>query len=179
MSGTHQWYVASIHPRREAKAAERLEALGFGTFLPLATVSFTKRRYRWGRWYDETRKRAVVAFPTYLFVSFDIADQRWRLITQDRDVRLLFGSDPERPRPVPGPHMQALLQAAQDRAMDEKQVQSLIDLGIAYRITDGPFTGHVGPAEAVQGETVTLGLALFGRPMPVKVAASHLERAAG
>jgi transcription antitermination factor NusG len=176
MSG-HRWYVASIRPRFESKVADRLGAIGFGTFLPLATVSFIKPRYRWGRWYDETRKRQVVAFPTYLFVCFDIADPRWRLITQDRDVRLLFGPDPERPRPVPVVHMAALFRAAQDRAMDERQVQTLIELGIAYRVTDGPFTGHVGPAEADHGETVQLGLSLFGRPMPIRLPVGQVEKA--
>jgi len=174
---THRWYVASIRPRFESKVAERLDALGFGTFLPLATVTDIKPRYRWGRWYEEKRKRQVIAFPTYLFVCFDHSDPRWRLITQDRDVRLLFGPDPERPRAVPIHHMAALFQAAQDRAMDEKQIQSLIEIGVAYRVTDGPFTGQIGAAEAVHGEAVRLGLSLFGRPMPVTLPVDQVERA--
>lgn len=179
MSATHRWYVASIRPRFERKAAERLEAIGFGTFLPLATVPFTKRRYRFGRWHEETRRREVIAFPTYLFVCLDMADQRWRKVTQDRDVRLLFGSDPEHPRAVPEAHMTALFSAAQDRAMSEKSVQDLVEIGVIYRITDGPLAGHVGPCTSADHTSLHLGLTMFGRPTPVRLTARQVEKVEG
>jgi len=175
-AASHRWYVASIRPRFERKAADRLEAIGFGTFLPLATVSFTKRRYRFGRWHEETRHREVIAFPTYLFVCLDVADQRWRMVAQDRDVRLLFGSDPERPRAVPEAHMTALFCAAQDRAMSEKQVQDLVEIGVVYRITDGPLAGHVGPCTSADHTSLHLGLTMFGRPTPVRLTARQVEK---
>lgn len=180
MSATsHRWYVASIRPRFERKAADRLEAIGFGTFLPLATVAFTKRRFRFGRWHEETRKREVIAFPTYLFVCLDIDDQRWRMVTQDRDVRMLFGSDPERPRAVPEAHMVALFTAAQDRAMSEKSVQDLVEIGVIYRITDGPLAGHEGPCTSADHASLHLGLTMFGRPTPVRLTVGQVEKVEG
>lgn len=180
MSATgHRWYVASIRPRFERKVADRLEAIGFGTFLPLATVSFTKRRFRFDRWHEEVRRREVIAFPTYLFVCLDVADQRWRKVTHDRDVRLLFGSDPERPRAVPEAHMSALFRAAQDRAMSDKQVQALVEIGVVYRITDGPLAGHEGPCTSADHTSLHLGLTMFGRPTPVRLTARQVEKVDG
>ncbi len=67
-----RWYVAQTHPRAEAKAAEQLSRQGFQAYLP----QYLKRR-RHGR-----RVETVTAplFPRYLFVSVDLATQRWLTI---------------------------------------------------------------------------------------------------
>ncbi len=178
---SHQWYVASVRPRFEDKAVKRIKALGFGTFLPLAQQISIKRRCRRGRWYDEKRTKTVKAFPTYVFVYFDAADQGWRRIVQGDEakrsgIRRFFGPDPERPRAVPAHEMDRLIRESQDRAMTPQQVESLIEIGLAYRVTEGPFAGHVGAAEAVQGKEVRLGLTVFGRPTRTKVSAAQLEK---
>lgn len=171
------FYVASVTHRREEKAAKRLEAMGFGVFLPKATVTSIRRRYRWGRWFEETKKRPVVAFPSYLFIAFDIATPDWRRITQDQDVRLIFGPHPERPAPVSWPEMLTLFRQAQDRPMGEQQQQALIEAGIAVVVKDGLFAGQHSVCEWTDGKSVRLNLSLFGRPTPTTLDIDQVENA--
>lgn len=180
VSATHQWFAVRVRPRFEKKAEVHITALGFAIETPLMQQTKIKRRLRWGRWYEEKRTESVRAFPGYVFVTFDVANPSWRLIPHGEQVKncriRFFWHSPERPQPIPQRDMERIMAASRDRAMTPEQVQSLIELGIAYRVTDGPFAGQVGPAEAVHGETVRLGLSLFGRPTPVPVPVGQVER---
>src|SRR5664279_3292931 len=66
------WYVAQTHVHAETKATLHLRRQGFDVYLP---------RYRKQR--RHARRVDIVAaplFPRYLFVSVDLATQRWRSI---------------------------------------------------------------------------------------------------
>lgn len=176
VSDAHRWYVVNTTPGRERRVNQSLEAIGFGTFLPTATQPYIKRRYRWGRWYEETRKREVLAFPTYLFVAFDIRAHAWRHIGRVDYVRRIMGIDAERPLPVPHASMAILMREAYDRAMGDTQQQAIIQAGVAVVIKAGPFAGHTGTCSWARGQRVGLNLSILGRDTPAEVALVHVEK---
>lgn len=173
----HRWYVVSVEPRTEAKVRNALEAAGFGTFLPTVLAERIKRRFRWGRWFEEVRRREVIAFPTYVFVSFDVLDTAWRYIPRITHVRGVMGPTPEKPAPVPHAAMAELMAAAADRAMNPKQAEALIRAGIAVEVVNGPFANQVGVCEWADGKRVALSLMLFGRETKVTVDANDVREA--
>lgn len=176
-ASTHRWYVVSVEPRTEAKVQKALEAAGFGTFLPTVLAERIKRRFRWGRWFEEVRRREVIAFPTYVFVSFDVTDTAWRYIGRITHVRGVMGPTPEKPAPVPHAAMAALMAAAADRAMNPRQAEALIRAGIAVEVLNGPFANQVGICEWADGKRVALSLSLFGRETRVTLDAADVREA--
>jgi transcriptional antiterminator RfaH len=94
-----RWYVVQTQPHAEAKAAWHLKRQDFVTYLP----RYLKKR-RHARLVDEV---AAPLFPRYLFVSIDVATQRWLSIRSTFGVtRLVCHGD--RPAPVPDDVIDAL-----------------------------------------------------------------------
>jgi transcription antitermination factor NusG len=87
-----RWYLVRALTNREAFAAEHLERQGFSTFLP--------RQPRTIRHARRIRVSLAAYFPGYLFVTLDLARQRWRSINGTLGVAHLVGAG-ERPTPVP------------------------------------------------------------------------------
>lgn len=98
-----RWHVAQTHPGAEALAVSELANQHFASLLPLRIhepqpeAPNAPRRHR----KRNSLPRFGPAFPTYLFVLFDVARQPWRTIHSTRGVKRLFSYDPERPIPVP------------------------------------------------------------------------------
>lgn len=174
---THRWYVVSVEPRTESKAQQALEAAGFSTFLPTVLAERIKRRFRWGRWFEEVRRREVVAFPTYVFVCFDVTDTAWRYIPRIAHVRCVMGPTPEKPAPIPHAAMAELMAAAANGAMNPRQAEALIRTGIAVEVVNGPFANQVGVCEWADSKRVALSLSLFGRETKVTLDAADVREA--
>lgn len=170
------WFVAVVTPGRERKAAESLEALGFGTFMPVTIAERIRRRYRWGRWYEEVKRKPVLAFPTYLFVSFDPADPSWRHIPRLDHVRSLMGPDAERPQPVKPSAMAHLMQAAAGQLLGDQQAEDLIRAGVLVEVVNGPFANARGVCTLASGKRVVLSLSVFGRESPIELRPEDVRR---
>ena len=86
------WYVVQTQPHSEMKACSHLLRQGFGVYLP----RYLKRRRHARR--IETVPAPL--FPRYMFVSFDIAVQRWRSIRSTVGISALVGQN-DSPTSVP------------------------------------------------------------------------------
>lgn len=127
------WRVFYIRPRAEKKAAERLEAAGHETFLPLRT---TLRQ-----WSDRKQRVEVPLFPSYLFAH---VDERGRLdVLEDEAVvkTVHFGGTlavvPEREMAL----LRALAEAP-DRI--EAVAREAFPLGAEVYVARGPLSGVHG-----------------------------------
>jgi transcriptional antiterminator RfaH len=173
--GGHRWFVAHTEPGTEPKVRDRLEASGFGTFLPMVVVERFRLRQRWGRTYREAKRKTVVAFPTYLFVAFDPALSSWRRITSTRDVRRLLSSDAEHPLPVPDAAMAVLFSLGYDRPMVHDPVPALIKVGAIVTVKEGPFASFQGICQWSKKDRVGLLMSLFGRTTPAEFDLGDVE----
>ena len=156
--GSHSgaWYCVQSKPKRERDVADRHDAQGFGSFLPLVAV----------------RRKGVVepvpAFPGYLFVRFSLLADRWRSIYSTVGVRRLFSAD-ERPIPVPDASISTLLRLGYDRPIVAPDLPEAIAPGSRVRIEAGPFAGLDGICQWSDAARVGLLLEILGAERLVRV----------
>jgi transcriptional antiterminator RfaH len=156
--GSHSgaWYCVQSKPKREREVADRLDAQGFGSFLPLVAV----------------RRRGVVeeapAFPGYLFVRFSLLADRWRSIYSTLGVRRLFSAD-EQPIPVPDSAISTLLRLGYDRPIAAPDLPEAIAPGSRVRIACGPFAGLDGVCQWSDAARVGLLLEIMGARRLVRI----------
>lgn len=170
--GSHsglRWYCLQHKPGQLHVAEANLGIQAFETWYPLR-----RGTHRRGRKLEEVLRPVFVGF---VFVRFDVANQRWRTIVHTRGVHRLFSVAPERPLPI-RPGVIEKLQAEQDKTgFLPRPTNSLVEAGAAVRINSQAlaFHGQVGPVLNVDGAGVHVQVQMFGRAVPIVLAESALE----
>jgi transcriptional antiterminator RfaH len=153
-----RWYVVQTQPSAERRAMAHLERQGFVTYLP----RYRKRR-RHARRVDTVE---APLFPRYLFVSIDVAAQRWRSIHSTIGVSNLVcnGSDPA---PLPDTVIDQLRAREQD-GLVQLPARPSFKPGEPVRILDGAFTSCLGMFDGMKdGERIAVLLDLLGRKVRI------------
>lgn len=147
-----RWFVASIRPHQEAKAAAHLHRQSFGVWLPRL-----KRTRRHARRFDTV---LTPVFPGYLFVSFDPAAEPWRRINGTFGVRhLVCGA--AGPTPLP----EAFVSSLRDRSEGDILCEpaGALEAGAEIRVISGPFVDCIGTLVRSDGASrVRVLLSLLG-----------------
>lgn len=159
-----RWFVAQTKPCRERLAIFHLQNQGFRTFHPHI---ITRTR--------EGDKRQQM-FPSYVFVEFDMADDRWCAIKNTLGIQRLLGQSQECPTPVPQRMMDVMI-AAGDMVDDVSRVFEFLP-GDKLTFTQGPLSGHSGVVQAASKNRVQLLLSVLGRPSVVYSSPLMLRSAA-
>ena len=132
-SSVARWYAAGVFPGKESVAEQNLARQGFDAFVPRCgkTVRHARRIV--------TRQAAY--FPGYMFVSLDLATQRWRSVNGTLGVRSLVMQG-ERPIPVPSGLVEQLVaMTSEDGLLD---FSGGLSEGASVRIVSGPFAEMIG-----------------------------------
>jgi transcription elongation factor/antiterminator RfaH len=162
---TRRWHAARTQPGREAGACAQLEAQGFATFLPL--VARTVRHAR--------KMRAVRAplFPSYVFVAFDPARERWRSVNGTFGVsRLVMAGE----RPAPAPHgvVEALLALRDESGC--VRLDADLRAGQRVEVIAGPFAHALGSLARLDAHgRVCVLLEMMGGLVPAAIDRSALR----
>jgi len=155
------WYAVYTQPRNEERAQEHLLRQGFEVFLP----QYLRRR-------SHARRVSIVPtplFPRYLFVSFDVSQQRWRAIRSTRGVIDLVRNG-ETPVPVPETVIQEMERRRDGDGFVILARHLELKRGSKIRIDSGPFATHEAIFEAVRdADRVVALLSLMGREVVVQV----------
>ena len=155
MTEGKRWYVVLTQPNGEARAQANLARQGFAVYLP-----------RFRRIRRHARKIEVVArplFPRYMFVSLDLARDRWRVVQSTFGIQsLILAGD------RPGEIADDIIGAIQEREDAEGFVQLSpvvpLSKGNKVRILDGIFEDAIGVFERVADKRrVAVLLQLLGR----------------
>lgn len=156
---SRRWFAVRTLPRKEAIAALHLRRQGFRTFLPQI-----ERAVR-----HPTRPMTapVPFFPSYLFISLALNQDRWRSVNGTIGVQRLvsFGDQPA-PAPV------GLIETLLSRASDDGLVRfdETFAPGAPVRIVGGPFDGLLGTfLKATDSERVSVLMTMLAREVTVKV----------
>jgi transcriptional antiterminator RfaH len=166
MTGGARWYVVHTQPQSEVRADANLRRQGFTTYLP-----------RYLRQRRHARKTEVVArplFPRYLFVSLDMARDRWRAIHSTFGVShlVLAGEDPA---PLP----EGIVDEIRARESGDGHVMLGLPAGVGVgsqvRLVDGIFAEAKGVIERIADDRrVAVLLQLLGRQVRVFVPAASV-----
>ena len=168
--GTEQnWYVVHTHMHAELKAALHLQRQGFGIYLP----RYLKKR-RHARRIDRV---AAPLFPRYVFVSVDMATQRWHSIRSTIGISRLV-SDGDIPAVVPPAIIDGLKQREDTSGFVKLEDRPRFVSGDKIRVRDGAFTDTLGLFKSITGEDrVAILLDLLGRKVRVVLDADFIEAA--
>ncbi|WP_202380044.1 transcription termination/antitermination protein NusG [Mesorhizobium sp. 131-2-5] len=131
-----RWYVAGVLQGRESVAERHLRRQGFASFVPRG-----ERTVRHAR---QLSTRAAAYFPGYMFVAFDVTQQRWRSVNGTIGISSLIMQG-DRPSPVPlGLVERFIALTGTDGLLD---FSGGLKPGSLVRIVSGPFAELIGRLE--------------------------------
>jgi transcriptional antiterminator RfaH len=156
---TARWYVVQTQPHCEAKAILNLGRQGFDAYLP----RYEKRR----RHARRIETVAAPLFPRYLFVTIDMAAQRWRSIQSTIGVSRLVCNG-EDPAVLADAIVDGLRSREDGRGFVQLDARPRFAIGERVRIVDGIFATCLGLFDGISdGERVAVLLDLLGRKVRV------------
>ena len=154
-----RWYVAQTHLHAEVKASQHLRRQGFDVYLP----RYLKQR-RHARRIDTV---AAPLFPRYLFVSIDLATQRWYSIQSTIGVAKLIRNG-DAPVALPEMIVQGLKSREDADGFVQLERQPRFAPGDKIRVSHGAFCDCLGLYEAISGkDRSAILLDLLGRKVRV------------
>lgn len=162
-----RWYLVHTRPNAECKAQLHLSTQGFDSFLPQfdKTIRHARRL--------TTVRRPL--FPRYLFVRFDVAQDRWLSVNGTIGVSRLVMRD-SRPIAVPVGIVEDLL-AHSDEGVTRLDFSA--KEGQRVRILSGPFADFTATlARLDEGRRVQVLLEMMGTSVRVLVDRRALAPAA-
>ena len=156
------WYVIQFAPT--APGAPRYDTLilRWLAWLGLDKYQFTYR--------EKSERRQT--FPGYLFVSFDINEEKWRNIPQIPGVVKLLcsGTGQENPIALPPGLFEAMIADHGARKITApKRFLELLARGAQVEIMNGPLTGHRAVVETSDEKVVSAFVTIFGQSAPMKI----------
>ena len=162
-----RWYVAQTLARREAYAMSQLKAQGFHAVMPLTT-----RATRHARKVTQT---TAALFPGYVFISLDLARDRWRAVNGTIGVaRLIMGED--RPQPVPRGVVETLIACTDARGFFH--AADIFKKGQTVRVASGSFAQSLAEIVALDGKgRVRVLLEMMNTKIIAHVDSAQLEPA--
>lgn len=155
----NKWFLVHAQTKRELLAEENLRRQGYETFLPFGYRSVRRARRR------QTVRDAY--FPGYLFVSLNLAQDRWRPINSTTGVLRLVVAQ-ETPIAVPQEIIDGLRRASDsDGVVDLAQ---RLRSGDPVRVTLGPFADQLGRVDSVRSaDRIVVLLELMQQSVRVEI----------
>jgi transcriptional antiterminator RfaH len=156
---SRRWFVAQTHVHAETKATFHLARQGFDFYLP----RYLKKR-RHARRVDTV---AAPLFPRYVFISVDMATQRWLSIRSTVGItRLVTNGDV--PAVVPESIIDGLRRREDANGLVQLEHRPRFAPGDKIRVLGGAFCDTLGLFEGIRDqERVAILLDLLGRKVRV------------
>jgi transcriptional antiterminator NusG len=174
------WHVVRTLPRWDARAAAQIRKAGIPVFEAREVVNRV------------LRNRLVTAHVPVLRRLLFVGISRWQDlalveshpgvlddVTGYRRGGLLRGSD-HRPIVIPAGELQGFADCITGHGDDVEKAKTVLDLiGLAVRVTDGPFVSYGGTVEDADPKTgrISVGINLFGRITTVDLSGKQVEAA--
>jgi transcription antitermination factor NusG len=167
---TFAWYAATVYPFKDTIAEDSLQRRGLQPFNPRVRQTRIIRG----------RKHIVEQpyIPGYIFINFDVDDERWKLINSTRGIQRLISSDSETPSRIRPEAMKVIIERCVDGFVDQGEVDAalvrFVPVGSIVRVHCGPFEGWSGKVTWSHNDRVKVLLSLFGRSNPVSLRATEV-----
>ena len=175
----HKWYIVHAYSNFEKKVAEtiREQARTQGLADSISDILVPTEdvvEIRRGRKINTERK----FFPGYVLVKMNLSDEVFHLIKNTPKVTGFLGSG-SKPMPVSEKEIQRIVGAVEEGAERPKPTIRF-DIGETVKVIDGPFASFDGQVESVDEDNARLRVAvsIFGRPTPVDLEYSQVEKTA-
>jgi len=164
-SGYENKVKAALQERiRQHKMEER-----FGEILiPAETVTESTKD-------GKQRVKTKTSFPGYVFVEMEMSEHSWHLVKDTPKVTGFIGN--QRPQEVKPPHIEDLRKGIVEGAVKPKPRHQFQE-GDEVRVVVGAFANFSGTVQEVKPDKQKLKVmvSIFGRPTPVELDFSHVEK---
>jgi transcriptional antiterminator NusG len=173
-----RWYVvhaySGMEKAVERNIIERINRAGmqdkFGRILvPMEEVVEIKNGQK------KTTERKF--FPGYVLVEMIMDDDTWHLVKHTNKVTGFVGGAKNRPSPISEAEVMKIVNQMQE-GTEKPRHKVEFEVGEYVRVKDGPFTDFNGSVEDVNYEKskVRVSVTIFGRPTPVELEFSQIEK---
>ena len=175
----HKWYIVHAYSNFEKKVKESIleQAKNQGleeNFSEVLVPTEDVVEIRRGRKVNSERK----FFPGYVLVKMELTDEAYHLIKNTPKVTGFLGSG-SKPIPVSEKEVSRIIGAIEEGVERPKPTISF-EIGETVKVIDGPFASFDGQVESVDEDSARLRVAvsIFGRPTPVDLEYSQVEKSA-
>jgi transcription antitermination factor NusG len=165
------WYAATVYPFKDLIAEADLRRRGLQPFNPKVRTARIVR----GR-------RLIVEqpyIPGYIFINFDIENERWKQINSARGVQRLICSTPEMPSRIRPDAMKVILDRCVDGVVDQSELDAalakFVPVGSTVKVTKGPFEGREGKVVWSHNDRVKVLLSIFQRPTEARLRTTEVS----
>jgi transcriptional antiterminator NusG len=177
MSDEMKWYVVTTYSGYEQKVKAALQERirqhkmqdKFGEVLiPAETVTEHGKD-------GKSRVKTKTSFPGYVFVQMFMSEHAWHLVKDTPKVTGFIGN--QRPQEVKPPHIEEMRRGIVEGAVKPKPRHQFQE-GDEVRVIVGAFANFSGTVQEVKPDKQKLKVmvSIFGRPTPVELEFSHVEK---
>ncbi|MDX2112940.1 MAG: transcription termination/antitermination protein NusG [Alphaproteobacteria bacterium] len=179
---TARWYIVHAHSGFEKKVAQAIKEQAVqknladkieDVVVPIEEVTEVRR----GKKVQSERK----FFPGYVLVKMELTEPTWHMVKNTPKVTgFLGGGKGGKPVPITEREAEALFAQVRDGVAPSRS-GIVFEVGENVKITDGPFDTFTGVIESVDEEKqrVKVSVSIFGRPTPVDLEYSQVEKVVG
>jgi transcriptional antiterminator NusG len=172
-----KWFVVTTYSGYENKVKAALQERirqhkmedRFGEILiPSETVTESAKD-------GKQRVKTKTSFPGYVFVEMEMSEHTWHLVKDTPKVTGFIGN--QRPQEVKPPHIEDLRKGIVEGAVKPKPRHQFQE-GDEVRVVVGAFANFSGTVQEVKPDKQKLKVmvSIFGRPTPVELDFSHVEK---
>ncbi len=171
-----KWYVVQTYSGFERKVeqalrnrirSERMEDWFGDILIPSEKVVEAKK--------GKKKEMERSFFPGYLLVEMEMNEKTWHLVRKTPKVTGFVGG--RHPHPIPEDEVEEIKRLIAEGKLKPKPKIS-ISTGEMVRVIDGPFANFHGTVEEINEEKgkVIVSVSIFGRPTPVELDFSQIEK---
>lgn len=177
-----QWYAVVTQSNMEKRAKstleerikkKKLDSLFGRIIIPTITSEVL----------DEKGKKKKVEnkmMPGYIFIEMEMTEPAYHCVKDTPKVTGFLGATQSRtPPPLTAQEVDRVINRAAVVAKEQAaKPRAIFEKGEKVKVIDGPFTNFVGDVDEIKNEKQKLRLliSVFGRPTPVEIEFSKVER---
>ena len=169
---TMNWYIIRTQGNKERKVCERiqkepeLQKAVSQVLVPMETVVNLKN--------GKKVVRDKIMFPGYIFVEANsIGELKYFLSGCDGATGFLTERDGSI-NPMKEKEIKRMI--GQQEEQKDMDISDMFIVGEDVSITDGPFDTMIGTIEAINGDRITVSVAIFGRKTPMDLNIMQIDK---
>ena len=120
------------------------------------------------------RKVKKRLFPGYVLVEMNAEDKAISVVKNTKGVVTFVGGTAHRPSPITKEEADEMLRRKESGFKTKSSIQ--YEKGDKIKVIEGPFATFSGDVDSVNGTKVTVSVSIFGRPTPLELSVTQIEK---